>query len=215
MQKKETKKEAKAREILEKLAAKKAMIEKINAAVAATPIAKAVAPIKEDAIARAEKDAREYSAKLIKQIEEAGNDLNKVAPYPRSTNVSREQYRNAMNRHNLYVSITTARKDNVQRHWSDATTPYYVDACPAKIEVFVETAKITAAEQYDAFVHKLVKKVGETTEASLTGNHVWGYSVLHVTLPSGEKQKWQTQQIVNCSVYGLLFNQWPTRQIKN
>jgi hypothetical protein len=34
-----------------------------------------------------------------------------------------------------------------------------------------------------------------------------------VTTQEGEDQVWRTQMIVNVSVLGKLFNQWPTRQV--
>ncbi len=64
------------------------------------------------------------------------------------------------------------------------------------------------------FICKLVAKVGEVTEASIAGNHIWGESYLTVTTIAGAKQTWKTQQIVNVSVLGNYFNQWPTRLMK-
>jgi hypothetical protein len=51
-------------------------------------------------------------------------------------------------------------------------------------------------------------------DASITGTHIWGHSVLTVTLPNGTVERWKTQQIVNQSKLGLLFNQWPSRKMK-
>lgn len=210
----ETKKARKEREIAERKAEKESMRLKREREIFSTPIAKAVAPVKADAIVRAEKDAREYVVRLTDVLAKNGFDLNKVAPAPNSLKTGREEYRTMQNRRNLFTSFTRERDDNDRNSWRDMTAAKIVEVDPAKVERFVDTAKEAAAMHYDSFVYKLVEKIGETTEARLEGNHVWGRSILHVTLKSGEKQKWKTQQIVNCSVYGLLFNQWPTRLVK-
>lgn len=215
MEKKETKKAAKAREILERAEAKKTMIEKRYAETFSTPIAQAVAPLKEDAVKHAEQEAKEYIARLTQKLEENGNDLNKVAPYPHNSfNMGREEYKTKLAKHDLYRSFTKARAGREYGIYRDNNSPELVDICPVRVEKFIETAKDLAAAQYEAFVFKLVKKVGQTVDAALEGNHVWGYSFLRVTLSTGEKQVWKTQQIVNYSKYHLAFPQWPTRQIK-
>jgi hypothetical protein len=82
----------------------------------------------------------------------------------------------------------------------------------AKVEEMVQNARAMAAASYEAYVAKMIAKIGDVTEASMcTSSHVWGYSVLEVTTVAGERQVWTTQQIVNCSVHGKLFNQWPSR----
>ena len=43
---------------------------------------------------------------------------------------------------------------------------------------------------------------------------MWSYSFLYVTTPSNGDQCWKTQQIINQSKLGKLFNQFPTRKIK-
>ena len=43
---------------------------------------------------------------------------------------------------------------------------------------------------------------------------MWGYSVLTVTKEDGSVERWKTQQIMNISVLGLLFAQWPSRKMK-
>jgi hypothetical protein len=174
------------------------------------PIVQAVAPLKNDAIARAEEEANKMVAHIAKKLEEAGWDLDVAAPYPKSAwSVSREQYILQVSKHKLYGSVVKHRASS--RRFSD---PDFVDMHQPYIDRFIEQAKKDAAFQYDAFVAKLVKKIGETTEATLTGNHVWGHSILHVILVDGTKQNWKTQQIVNVSKLGKLFNQWPTRKQK-
>lgn len=209
----ETKKAQKAREIVERAEAKKSMFQQRLDMINSTPIAKAVEPLKVDAITRAEKDAREYILKLTAILAKNENNLTAVAPYPDSLHMGREQYQTMARRRNLFESFTNKR-DKISYHARRAGEAEFVDVCPVRVERFVENAKIAAAAHYEAFVGKLVGKVGAHTAATLEGNHVWGYSFLTVTLPSGETQVWKTQQIVNCSVYGLLFNQWPSRKMK-
>ena len=209
----ETKKAQKAREILERAEAKKSMFQQRLDMINNTPIAKAVEPLKADAITRAEKDARDYIVKLTAILAKHDNNLTAVAPEP-GYNIGREQYQTMALRRNLFLSFTEARGERLSYHARKAGEAEFRDVCPAAVERFVENAKIAAAEHYESFVGKLVGKVGAHDAATLEGNHVWGYSFLTVTLPKGEKQVWKTQQIVNCSVYGLLFNQWPSRQVK-
>jgi hypothetical protein len=68
--------------------------------------------------------------------------------------------------------------------------------------------------QYTAFIQKLEGKVGAHTAAALDGSHVWGFSILTVTKADGTVEKWKTEQIINVSVLGKVFNQWPSRKVK-
>ncbi|MNE44768.1 hypothetical protein D3C80_1390130 [compost metagenome] len=85
---------------------------------------------------------------------------------------------------------------------------------PNGCALFVKQAQENASAQYDAFIAKLEAKIGEVTAAILSGEHVWGHSILTVTKADGTTEKWKTQMIVNVSVLGNLFNQWPTRKVK-
>lgn len=209
----ETKKAQKAREILERSEAKKNMAQQRLDMINNTPIAKAVEPLKLDAIIRAEQDAREYIVKLTAILEKHGFNLTAVAPEPNSLTMGREQYRTMKNRRSLFESITKV-VTKISYHERKAGVPEIVEIDADRVERFVEAAKIASVLHYDAFVAKLVSKAGDHTAASLEGNHVWGYSILTVTFADGRVEKWKTQQIVNCSVYGLLFNQWPSRVVK-
>ncbi len=82
------------------------------------------------------------------------------------------------------------------------------------IDRFISNSEQDAALQYDAFICKMVAKVGDVTDATLQGDHVWSHSILTVTLPDGSQQRWKTQQIVNYSVYGTPYLQWPSRIVK-
>lgn len=172
-------------------------------------IEKAVMPLKKDAIKRAEQESLKIIEKVRKALEEAGNDLQIVAPYPDSMRMGRNEFMAVQSKYKIYRYLTQNR--GCTRRPKE---PEYADMCQEYIDRFIEESKETAAFQYDTFVVKLIGKIGDVTKADLDGNHVWGYSFLNVVLPSGENQKWKTQQIVNISKLGRLFNQWPTRKVK-
>lgn len=172
------------------------------------PIEAAVAPLKADAIKRAEQEANKLVDRVRTELAAAGNDLQKCAPYPR-TNVDRMTYQRYLSRYQLFHAICKLRA--ATRRLDD---PNYADVNDALVLRFIDQAKADAAAQYEAFVAKLISKIGGVTEAVLEGNHVWSYSYLRVVTAAGEQQTWKTQQIVNVSKLGKLFNQWPTRKVK-
>ena len=68
---------------------------------------------------------------------------------------------------------------------------------------------------YEAWSVKLLGKVGEITQANLEiSSSICGYSRLTVKKPDGSIQQWKIQMIINCSVNGKVFHQWPTRLVK-
>lgn len=72
-----------------------------------------------------------------------------------------------------------------------------------------------ARHQFIAYAFKLDSKVGAVTAAELeTVRGVWGESYMHVTYPNGDRDTWKTQTIVNRSVLGKRFLQFPTRLMK-
>src|SRR3970040_1103217 len=165
------------------------------------PIETAVAPLKNEAIDRAEKEARSIVKQCREELKAAGNDLRAVAPYPNG-HMDRFSYVVALSKYSLFERLTTWRKGSVSIH-----DPLYVDVDSNKVKKFVKVAREDAASQYDAFVAKLVSKIGEVQSASLEGNHVWSYSLLTVEKTTG-KEVWKTQQIINVSKLGKVFNQW-------
>lgn len=172
-------------------------------------IEKAVSPLKEDAQERAEQEAVKLIEKVKVSLSDAGNDLKKAAPYPDSFRMGRNEYITAIGKRTLYSSLVDHRQCTGM-----VNEPDFVDISNEKIERFIKESRDNAAFQYDKFVAKLVGKIGDTKSAILSGNHVWGYSILTIELPNGESQNWKTQQIVNVSKLGKLFNQWPTRKLK-
>jgi Asp-tRNA(Asn)/Glu-tRNA(Gln) amidotransferase A subunit family amidase len=168
----------------------------------------AVAPLKNDAIARAEQEATALIERLAEKL--AANDWNVdlVAPQPNSMRDGRETYLRKQAQRRLYSSLFESVK--CSRSMRD---PFEVKRNPEREARFIDGAKVDAAAQYDAFVAKLTQKIGECDSAVLSGNHVWGQSILTVT--KGESsERWKTQMIVNVSKLGKLFNQWPTRKVK-
>lgn len=173
------------------------------------PVEAAVAPLRADAVTNAEQYARKRIAAAAAALAAAGNDLQICAPYPNSRKLSTYDYQAAMTTYRFFHMICKSRQGS--RRISEAD---FADVDAAMVERFVELSKSNAAAQYDAFVNKLVTKIGSVKSAVLQGNHVWSYSVLTVVTASGETQNWKTQTIVNVSKLGTLFNQWPTRLLK-
>ena len=82
---------------------------------------------------------------------------------------------------------------------------------------FIKDAKDDASVAFDKYVAKMIKKIGDVKSAEMTSvynRNVWGFSVLSVINQDDEVSSWKTQQIVNVSKLGKLFNQWPTRKMK-
>lgn len=174
----------------------------------ATPVGRAIEPMKIEAIARARKEAAERVEKIIAEIEAASWDVATIAPFPKSWGSSREAYMSGKRRYDLYRMFV--RHVGASRRMND---PEIVVRADDRIAKFIEDCAEAAAVQYDMFAAKLVGKIGEHSEATISGSHVWGYSILTVTTPAGV-ERWKTQQIVNVSKLGLLFNQWPSRKMK-
>jgi hypothetical protein len=177
------------------------------------PVEAAVAPLKEDAIKAAEQRAREIVERHRAGLEAAGWDQNIWAPYP--------DHRSAL----YHQQNAKYRTCSCLVSWLEVTgrrgEPLLVQMDEGKIARFIENAKTLAAEQYDLFVMKLVRKIGDCDSAVIEGNHVWGYSILIVVKSGGAGQckwvateYWKTQQIINYSKNGLAFPQWPSRKVK-
>lgn len=179
------------------------------------PIRQAVLPLKAAAQDRAEKEARAMVQRMAEQLEAAGWDLNEAAPRPSSLHESRNSYLAKQSKRLRYSAVTSSWMfaPSLKYKTCGKSEPVFIDE--DKVEIFVQKARQNAADQYDLFVAKIESKIGETSAARLDGDHVWGYSFLTVRAASGQAETWKTQMIVNCSKLGLLFNQFPTRKIKD
>jgi hypothetical protein len=191
----------------------KAKIEEIKKAIVGkstvSPIETVVLPLKTAAIERAEQEANNLVKRCKEKLKEAGYDLGIVAPYPESNNCSPQAYQIAMSKRRTFELLV--------KHVSGsrrANDPEIVEIDYNAVKRFIKNTKEDAASQYDAFVVKLIIKIGEVTTAKLEGDHVWSYSILTVTKADGTTENWKTQMIVNVSKLGKLFNQWPTRKVK-
>lgn len=210
--KKETKKAAKARLIAEKIAAKEAAKEARRAAVFSTPVAIAVEPLRVDAMREAKEDKEKEIQAVWDKMDTGGNafDINAVAPEPEWSlrRTDKKKYEDMQQWNSEVREIT--RKTDPEKYYSTERI-----ICEDAISHLVLREQQMAAHQYEAFVYKLVAKIGETVDASLMPhNGLWENSVLVVRLPSGEVQNWKTTRIINRSCLGKLFFQWPTRLMK-
>jgi hypothetical protein len=182
---------------------------------AAHPVAVAVEPLRNDAMKAARDSMTAYLDKLSAKLAECGMDREIAAPFPKSGRMSRNDY-----------LIAKARYDIVRQISKAAPSPsgFYHSHRPGTPDVgvfddvgfarLVHRAGEEASFSYTMFICKLIKKIGDCASATLDGSHVWGYSVLTATLADGTVQRWKTQQILNVSVLGKLFNQWPSRIVK-
>lgn len=179
-----------------------------------TAIGAAVHPLRAVAMDSAEERARKTIARVAEELTAAGGDSNAAAPYPWGyLKMSQRDADRARAKVTLFSRLTKADPAKPSRHGMH--DPHWVVMDEAKFQDFVNEARDVAAAQYDAFVAKLVNKVGQHEAAVLEGNHVWGESFLTVTF-AGDKPKetWKTQQIWNVSKLGKDFPQWPSRKLK-
>lgn len=175
------------------------------------PIVQAVLPLKKDAAERAKTFAEKKVAELRTELKANNWDCNIVAPYPGGFGM----FSHAAFAKYKFLSAVTEWDYVKQPGSRTPNTPCTVKMAPARVAKWIAECIRDAERQYDLFVMKLTEKIGVTETADLEGNHVWSESILTVTIPGGEIQKWKTKQIVNFSKYGKLFFQWPTRLMKN
>lgn len=181
-------------------------------------ISAAVAHLKEPAMQRAEEECRKQVERYRVALESADWDLEAIYPYPDSMRVGAAEFRAMVARRNMAQRLSTPDGDRNGPFCRRPSDPHYRTWSPEAVEQVVTQARELAAQQYEAFIAKLVGKVaadGPVIEAILTGEHVWGYSVLTVCHADGSVHKWRTEMIINTSKLGTLFNQWPTRKIKS
>lgn len=175
------------------------------------PVGAALHDKKADAVKSAGEDARAYVGKVREDLIKHGWDLNAAAPYPYREHGYKADA--AKLKHNNYSRLTTSDPAKGYQSRRMNNDPHFVIMDDASVERFVEQAERAAAMYYDAFICKMVAKVGVCDGATCEGNHVWSHSILTVT--KGETvERWKTQQIINVSKLGLHFPQWPSRLMK-
>lgn len=175
------------------------------------PVGRALMPQKLEAVRSAREDAQRVIERVYKDLEAHGWDINAAAPRPDSFRTGRTEYQKMNAKRSLYSSLTKSAKDGYSYN---RTGPELVKADPEGQARFISNTEQDAALQYDAFICKMVSKVGEVTDATIKGEHVWSHSILTVTKEDGSTENWKTQQIVNYSVYGRPYLQWPSRKVK-
>lgn len=170
-------------------------------------IAKAVEPQRAIAIERAIGFAKQSLDAMKSKLEAAEWNLDLVAPYPKS-GMGRPAYVAAKSLRTRYEMVTRSTGSRIR-----LGDPTIVVWAQDKADRFIEAARDASNAEFDAYIVKLTMKVGEATDAQLTGS-LWSYSILTVTKPDGATERWSTQQILNVSSLGKVFNQWPTRKVK-
>jgi hypothetical protein len=177
------------------------------------PVGLALHPGKAEAVRKAGEGARAYVEKVREDLIAHGWDLYAAAPYPwRLDGIAADV---ARYKHNEYSGLTKPDPAKGYQSRRPNNDPLIVVMDPEGVERFVQRQEETAALYYDAFIVKMVAKVGEATEAAIEGSHVWSHSFLTVTLKDGTVERWKTQEITNYSKYGLAYPQWPSRKVKD
>lgn len=173
------------------------------------PVGAALHELKGDAVAAASKEAVDFIEKVRKELEEANWDINVAAPYPRYNDYS--NYKVMREKHNTYLRLSEYVDPCYTARMGDK--PHIVKMSEKGMEMYINQREQAAAIYYDAFIVKMVNKIGDCDKVSVEGNHVWSFSML--TVNKGDNVEfWKTQQIYNCSKFGVYFPQWPSRQVK-
>ncbi len=181
------------------------------------PIIVAVRPLREDAVSAAEAAFREVVVGALAKLAAADCDFNAVAPTPvyhgSSWGADRAAYKAAQARRAFLWSLVETDASRAHMRF-DTGRPLYVVGSTQKIERAFAQVREDAAAAFDAFAAKLVGKVGDDCTAATLHcrGDVWTSSTLVVTKADGSVERWNTQRIINCSVLGKLFHQWPTRK---
>lgn len=171
---------------------------------------------KQEYIEGAAKRADEFVQHLMDVLAKAGWNLNAVAPEP-DYKMSRTAYNSAASRRQTYNRLVT-QPDHGQPSYLRRSVakdePLIVKPNEAGRKHYIEASKAEAAARYDAFIQKMIEKIGKPVEnAKLTGS-IWTGCQIWVRCVDGEEQIWNTKMIINFSKYQLMFNQFPSRRAK-
>lgn len=169
----------------------------------------AIEPLRSAAEDFAIESANGAVMRVIAWLHEGNADLNEIAPH-----VAYGHYDYDTNgRKRAMIGELCDRKDSVLAR----NVPQIMILNPTKICEFVARQKKQAGLDFDAFVEKLIIKIGKATKVELitSAHNPWLNSMLKCTMTDGSVEHWQTQMIINQSSLGKLFHQFPTRRIKN
>jgi hypothetical protein len=158
-----------------------------------------------ESIGRAVIRALEYVARVRADLASVEGQIDRIAPHPRN-NMSRAQYKQAQARRAGIVSIC----DISGGHYDAAIAVVNDDM----VEKYGREVTLAAIASFEAYVAKLAAKIGPKAieSANVTGS-LWTGSTLRVAFEDGSAEVWTTTCIINVSVLGKLFNQWPTRKV--
>jgi len=135
----------------------------------------------------------------MKQLEDKDMDLNKLVP------------KNGDSQLKAFYRIITVSKNT---GGYQINGPDIREISGKGVRNYIENTIKSAEMDYDAFIQKLIEKIGKpVVNAKMIGN-IWTNCMLTVVCEDGEQQKWHTQAIINFSKYGKAFNQFPTRRKK-
>lgn len=144
---------------------------------------------------------------MVEEMQKGGWDLNIVAPRPTVT-CGRSDYMQILAKHESYRSAFSAVKSTRMPNEPDIRQ-IREGAKEKMIEAFVKDAEVS----YKKYIAKLATKIGKEVLSAKIEGRMWEYSLLTVQTAEGT-EVWKTQCILNESVLGKLFNQWPTRLMK-
>lgn len=170
-------------------------------------------------VARAEEIFMANLVHMRAKLAAVGMDLYKVAPGGDSWNMGKKEYRMAEALHKRYrasfVNAPELEKPGYgYNEYSRGKKPWLVIEKPdAEPKVRAE-ARSQANACFDSFLSKMAVKIAqpEIVSATLSGT-IWDGCTVRITCMDGSAQVWTTKCILNQSVYGKLFNQWPTRRV--
>jgi hypothetical protein len=149
--------------------------------------------------------ANEHYEWIMSRLAEHDFDLDRAAPKPTS-HMPREKYLRMQEYRYMLMGMTTPVGAGVQAVMRQPSQE--------KKDAYAAECKSNAIASYEAWVAKIIQKIGKpVVKATMNGNP-WNGSTIAVTCNDGEEQVWHTQMIINRSVYNKLFNQFPTRRQK-
>lgn len=161
---------------------------------------------------------------IFAKLDAAGWDYEKAYPlnpskYDAGTNAQRAAKVAAMEWLQYDRKAIDAQYNAGSRHHSQHV--YFMQPIEGWEAKVAQQAIDSANYWIQSFVIKMTKKLADTSNGLLAGSmeftgtaNPWDRSHLYVRYTNLTQQRWNTQCIINCSVHGKLFNQWPTRLAK-